>query len=682
MADTAEASAGFTANDILPGQYSRQGKVTALGLTKLREHVEAGDVEIKALLEGEQTQKEVALKSSSPPAEQISTDQLLNSSLRWRRGAKLSQSATLQESEFSRSMKEQWIKSLSGDGVKSPDRTLVVDDSSLVKSAQATAADQDDAASPTASPKPTTSFTTSAKPGRYEEEVCKTAGSLLKRFAFPAKLDLKPPLAHYTVSAAMMLPKAGSMAMATRAPAEEATGERYPEWEFGLRPKHLPAKPREVDTGAEPGEPFSSFTGDSSCSYAGEPMSLASERPALEKHTSYTEYRQDYTPWSKCDKFSSRIPRNADWDMVKHSGSHQVEKSLYNQYFEPGKYKVNLDMVAPVPKRGIPYEKARGRRMPDSKLVPKAILIPPGKALCADRSRFRGCAASVPRKTCTQDFSKDLDRPPMNVRKGVYYDEKDTEASQKVWEREMAFDASSADNFIVSRRDRCIDMHRNIPRQEQRGSRIYVNDPLGIRHSVGKGFTESSVDESTVESSQGDCTYQRPDVGLTFEQQTGRHKAPAPIAKTVYSSLGAPSDAAPFEFTRTALAGFSSSSSASSKPSLTRHASMPARSRMREHQELPDWKTISQDSPRQMPSGPPLKPGNGFRISAVDRKELMASYQAFCQASEGQSLSDDEFVALLRHRAPTLHLMVSSTGPEAFAELHEQFERAQQALAK
>jgi len=554
-------------------------------------------------------------------------------------------------------MKEEWLKSA----------TEAVEGSNSPESAKqaptiAVAGEEESVVEPTL----TTSFSTSAKPAYEHEALCETTRSLYRRFAHPASLDSKPPICHYHVNS-------------------KPVHDRYPEWDFGEKEKHLPIQPIERDTGAEPGEAFSSLGNPFSRSSGLEQLGLGADRPPVgfyyhgrppKQAVNATFMREEYRDWHRRDEYSSRRDRYPDWDVVKHSGSHSVQLLDTGKYFDPGKYKVNLDTIAPVPKSGIPFQRAMGRSQTDSKLAPKAILIPPRKALAADRSLSRGCSQTVPRKTCLQDFGKDMDRPPLTIPAKEYHDVNDPEASAKVLHQQMTFDASSADNYVITRKDYGPDMQTCMPRKKAAmGARIFQNHPLGLRHTMGVGFTESSVDERPVEAKE--APYNRTSVGMSFQQTQGRYKQPAPVASRVHSSLGAPKSGKTFEFTRSSQSGFTSGSSSDQL------AARRAR-QTRTHEEVPDWHQVTDDAEGcTMPSAPPLKTGMGFSISAMDRQELLASYQAFCEASEGQMLSQEEFEVLLKRKAPKMHLMVSTgaTGSQAVATLLEQFEQAQMKLS-
>jgi len=665
---------------LLPGNYSGIGRITELTLKKLKDKVDKEDADLAGQTEPEEPLR--SRKSRQPEPEEpppvvepqpLDASALLNSTLRSPKGDKLRTASTLKESGFSRSMKEKWLKSATEalEGSDSPD-------SNKKPLAGTTAPAVEEESIP--EPKPTISFSTSARSAYWEEQLDPIAGELYRRFQHPASLDQKPPICHYHVNS-------------------KPVHDRYPEWDFGEKEKHLPIRPIERDTGAEPGESFSSLGNPFSRSSGLQQMGLGADRPPVgfyyhgrppKQAFNATSMRPEYKEWQKRDEYSSKRERYPDWDVEKHSGSHSVQLLQTGKYFDPGKYKYSLDVIAPVPKSGIPYKRAMAvggiwpgmsRSMTDSKLAPKAVLHPEapyGKALKQDRSLSRGCSQTVPRKTCLQDFGKDMDRPPLSIPAKEYYDVNNPEASARVLHQQMTFDASTADNYIITRKDYGPDMQRCMPRKKSgMGVRIFQNHPVGLRHTMGVGFAETSVDERPVEAKE--APYNRTSVGMSFKQTQGRYKKPAPIASPVHSSLGGPKDGKTFHFTRSSHHGFTSGSTEDQLAARKAGQTRPG-----EHDEVPDWDNVIDDAEgRAMPSAPPLKTGMGFSVSAMDRQELLASYQAFCEASEGQMLSQEEFEVLLKRKAPKMHLMVSSgeSGPQAVATLLEQFEQAQMKLA-
>lgn len=309
--------------------------------------------------------------------------------------------------------------------------------------------------------------------------------------------------------------------------------------------------------------------------------------------------RPEYKEWHKRDEMASANLRKPDWDFVKHSGEHKVEKLQGFQYFEPAKYNVNLDTVLPTPKDGVRFRRALGRAHTVSHLAPKAVLVPPRKGFAPDRSCFRGSSQTVPRKVNIQKFEEDTDRPPLNSYKAVYYDENDPVANARVWDQEMSFDASNADHFVIPRRDYSIHMNTCVTRQRaSKGSRMYEND-LGMLHSQG-GLSQTSVEDKTVEESKEVPSRVRPDVGVTFNQMKGRHGKPSPNASRPHGSLRKPKESATFDFSRTAPAGFASRSAVAGSPVRP--------SRTRKHQALPSWDVEGQDeSEFEHPPTPPAR---------------------------------------------------------------------------
>eukprot|EP00439_Symbiodinium_sp_Y106_P020052 s3602_g2.t1 len=220
-------------------------------------------------------------------------------------------------------------------------------------------------------------------------------------------------------------------------------------------------------------------------------------------------------------------------------------------------------------------------------LIPKSRMAP-------DRSLYRGCSPAVRRKTCVQDFSQDLDRPPLISASEVYFDEDDPDASQKALEWQLSFDASTASRAVLPR---CMSpsLEASLPRDRAlRGARIlgcdaslqrpgalFVGEAMGIGRALECLFVElwallggpclavaAELGEPTL--SDAICR-ERTDLGLAFKQQSGRYNVPSPLASRVHGSLRRPKDQVTFSFKRTSFPGFTSRSSvkrATSAPHL------------------------------------------------------------------------------------------------------------------
>ncbi|CAJ1359786.1 unnamed protein product, partial [Effrenium voratum] len=173
-----------------------------------------------------------------------------------------------------------------------------------------------------------------------------------------------------------------------------------------------------------------------------------------------------------------------------------------------------------------------------------------------DRSSYRGCAATVLRKTCIQDFTQDLDRPPLTTAARAFYDEEDQTASQQVLDWQLSFDASTADRLTVAR---CLtpSMKAALPRDRALlGARILACDP-GLQRSMGIGCLSA---EASSDLRDG-LLRQRSDVGLAFDQMSGRNQSKSTLTSRVHGSLRRPKEEVTFSFKRKACAGFTNGAS-------------------------------------------------------------------------------------------------------------------------
>lgn len=563
-------------------------------LARLKSDVDAADEEIKNLLNGPISPKEsvTSPKDASQADEQeLNATMLLDSALRTPKGQKISFRNSLPESNYSRTMKDRFFNSTMGSLSSDMTQRLQQEGQQAALStslgntaanaalqssmrSEATIRAAEDAQSEK-SLSPSHAFTSL---GQDADSLCHTAISLHKRFMHRATLDIRPHVGHYNIH-------------------EESVKRRQPEWYWGERPKHLPIRPIERDNGMEIGDGYSCF-GDSwhrGSSLEQMSVNLSRPEPAPE---SMNFARPEYKEWHRLDEAASTNPRNPDWDLVKHSGEHKVEKLLGFES-EPGKYEVNMDTVSPATKVGMSWKRTLSRAQTVSHLSPKAVLIPPRQALAPDRSCFRGSSQTVPRKVSVQKFEDDIDRPPLIVAKAVYYDESDPVANAKVCEQEMSFDASNADHFVVARHDHAIRMNTNTSRKRAlKGNRMFEND-LGMLHSQN-GLSQTSVDDKSVEETKEVPSRSRPDVGASFNQMKGRYNTPSPGATRPHGSLRKPKESAPFDFARTAPAGFACRSPVAGSPVRP--------SRSRRHQALPTWDREGQDeSEFEPPPTPPLR---------------------------------------------------------------------------
>lgn len=428
------------------------------------------------------------------------------------------------------------------------------------------------------------------------------------RFAFPQKLEQRPEVGRYAV-------KHGDKGL-------RAVKERHPEWDFRRRPSHptrkLPDTSYEVD-------PFgtqdifdpniSSFHGASSSRSSGpQPMGCTTKRPALEQSQGRTfrdEIQMNEIPfhageWSLHDVPSSKRWRLPDWDVAKHSSSHVVE--FMRSYYEPGKYAVRRTCVEQGVKDGVGFSRSLSRACSAGQLghasgqlghlAPKAVLHKEGpegngKASIRDRSKARDGPLTRSRMLHVNDFAKEMPRPPLINASGVYHDLDDPEACAAVFQRDLTFDANSADHAVVPRNDYAPNMGQSLSRDRAgRGDRIFQDDP-GLRMSRGLVFPESeSQIEASVEQAKEVPSRCRPDMGVSFDQCKGRVEA-SPLTQKRHSSLRQPRGNAAPDFTRSApLIGFATATNVE-RPMVGRWK--------RTHEALPSWAAESVDEAEGRP---------------------------------------------------------------------------------
>lgn len=368
--------------------------------------------------------------------------------------------------------------------------------------------------------------------GQDAGQLCEVARSKYRRFMLPSR-DSRPEAGHYRVN-------------------DSCSFQRPPEWDIGQRPLHQGRKVRAKDTGMELGEMYNGFADGLASQGKFQPMALSPWRPDV---TSLCTHPMTFAPahqkeWCKLDAASSQSTRAPDWDFQKHMQGHHFDLHMSFPYFEPGKYKVEMKNDV----SGLPFSKGMTRAQSAGEM--KSDGMGPTSRLVPDRSHFRGCAAAVRRKTCIQDFSQDLDRPPLLVTEPPAYDEDDPEVVQKVLERQLAFDASTADRMIVSR-CHTPSMKAGLDRdQALRGARILGCDP-GLQRSMGIGIL--NLDSKTGTELHDEFRWQRSDTGLAFSQMSGRYSAP--VTTRIHSSLRRPKSEVTFSFKRSACPGFTTRAS-------------------------------------------------------------------------------------------------------------------------
>ncbi|CAE8735602.1 unnamed protein product [Polarella glacialis] len=596
--------------ELVDGQFSPAGRITEKSVRKLRHHVETSDLGlVNAALEASgrlsptpsPQSRSTSLQAQKPAQRFVPTElvddsetpyiasDLLSSSLMSPKGMKVS---LLPASPSDRAVRDK-ISAVKGNTLSMSatfpggfgatglsDKAL--DESMLGKSAKSkistgfeSGGSSASASSPTA--KLTCAFTSL---GKDAENLCDLAGSLHRRFCFPTKGETKPGIGHYRVNDAVVR-------------------DRMPEWNFGEKPKHVPIRPKELDAGTELGESFSSFGSPFHRTSGLEQIGLATERPNLAviskiRMSLASDQQGSVTEWAKQDEHSSVISREPVWDLSRQEGRKKSSALTTCQFFEAGKYNVNYVAVESPTKSGMKWQKVLSRAQTAENLgysSPKAMLKPPTERLSADRSLYRGCAVSVQSKTHISDWSKDLDRPPLMKKQKAMYDEDDLEAASTVFEQEMSFDASSADHAVVRRRDLWPPMSANLARDRAgRGSRLLQGD-IGMLHSYGIEFPETSDELGSVESTKEIRSRLRPDMGCRFNQLKGRYPKKE-LTPQVFSRLKQPRNHAAPEFARTAKKGFTS------RASVDRPL---AAVRSRTHEALENWDIEGRDEAETRP---------------------------------------------------------------------------------
>lgn len=262
-------------------------------------------------------------------------------------------------------------------------------------------------------------------------------------------------------------------------------------------------------------------------------MSLNSERGALGKigrmHVNGNEVScAEHSDLLEQDIKGYHKLRYPKWDMDAVTARSPLIKA--EDKGEPGKYEYSLDCVKETPKVGMTFDKALPRSVFVGNLgysAPPAVLHPEEKrtrGMLPDRSRGKDNVRH--RVTHVNDFDRELARPPLPVSQGKpNHDENDPVACAIVYEREMSYDADTADRAVTHRRDSCPRYDRMIGRGKEavQGSRA-LSDDLGVRGSVGLGFTEtlSQVEHSVErrEARAADGTKENPNVGPKLSNTT------------------------------------------------------------------------------------------------------------------------------------------------------------------
>jgi len=142
------------------------------------------------------------------------------------------------------------------------------------------------------------------------------------------------------------------------------------------------------------------------------------------------------------DLNTSGLQRSPMWDFEKMSTT--VEKKT-ETYFQPGRYKVNLEAVRPRLGGGNMAFEMRPSRKPLTEGCERPGDHLPDRSLsrsCPILTRYGGMLKAEPVKV--PDISKYTERPPLLSTKLDYHDESDPLVDATVYKKRMEFDAASA----------------------------------------------------------------------------------------------------------------------------------------------------------------------------------------------------------------------------------------------
>jgi len=569
--------------EVVSGQFSPLGKSTDRGLKHLRSQVDAAEVQVrKSQSQAAPPRKAFAAgKNEEERLPRVSASTLLSSRLRHDEGKPISRVQSVPKSEFSHTMTDRWLASVT-EGAAPSAKTKLSQYASLGKPGLSLPRVQTVHEWP--------AFTSS---GKDAEVYCEGMRASHRRFVAPVRHEVKPELGARSISDASIAPRTVGV-------------------DLGAKPRHRSIKPRQ-SSGMELGDSFSSFSGGASPNTSGmNQMEMSIARPGIVEaaRMNMTFANEHYRDWSTMDASSSTIQRLANWDLKKHSQGHKVEK-FPGFESEPGKYDVKYDAVSPSSKSRNDFAKALPHAPASSSkgFWPAPIsLLPEKEPDPPDRSNFRGCEATRPRTGCP-DMGKNLDRPPLSPKEQVPYDEDDPWVTSQVWKRQMTFDASSADRCVIPRHDHAPELRTCMPRANAKKGTKIIQDDLLEYWSAG-GMSVTSNDFAAEKAAKDLRSWPRTDLGRSFDQVDGRGQA-APIGSAkLLSSLRKPKDNAPFDFTRSMPSGFTARSQSSLSPprfrgsgsnSSSAAASKASPHRQRKHEALPEWDFESFDEAEGKP---------------------------------------------------------------------------------
>lgn len=556
----------MTTAEVIAGQFSPLGKATDRSLQHLRSHVEATEVSLRK--SQSQPNGFGAQKIEEKPTPRASASTLLSSKLRQSKGQPVKNVQSTPKSELSHAMTSRWLASVTEEGAGRKSKLLegaTLGGSGLSLPRVETVHEQP-------------AFTSL----NHDSEVyCEHTRAVHKRYVAPAKHEPKPELGARDITDTLL-------------------HLRTPGVDLSNRNRSRSVKPRERNTGTELGDTWSSFSTGAASNWAvQDQMDMSIARPGIVEaaRMNMTFAPDHYRDWCTMDAQSSMLQRPACWDLKKHSQGHKVEKWLGFES-EPGKY----DVKSPQAKSGTDFSKAlshspisssKGFWPAPSMLLPEKEPDPP------DRSNFRGCQATRPEPTCP-DLGKAVERPPLIPKAEVPYDEDDPSVSAAVWKRQMTFDASSADRFIIPRQDHSPEMRTCMPRANAKKGTKIVQDDL-LEYWCAGGLSVTSNDFADEKASKDLRSWPRTDLGRSFDQVHGREQPALIGSPKMEGRLARPKDSAPFDFIRTMPDGFTSRAKTTSVSptrfirSSNAAASRASPQRRRKHEALPGWDYASFD---------------------------------------------------------------------------------------
>mmetsp|Transcript_47700 Transcript_47700/g.137347 ORF Transcript_47700/g.137347 Transcript_47700/m.137347 type:complete len:521 (+) Transcript_47700:102-1664(+) len=176
------------------------------------------------------------------------------------------------------------------------------------------------------------------------------------------------------------------------------------------------------------------------------------------------------------DLATSKMLRQPCFDFAKMSTSPGKPQETF---FQPGQYKVNIDVSRPkLEVKNLPFEK-QAKRRPMCEVIGRVEVKSRAGDHLPDRSLARSCPLLQPRQQVA-DFSKYTDRPPPAVAKKPYHDASNPEIDRHVYQREMTHDDMAAAKATWSkpkdpgRFERSLDRQNHFKTQRSYGENVLM----------------------------------------------------------------------------------------------------------------------------------------------------------------------------------------------------------------